>query len=181
MPRPPETYPPRRYRHRASVEFQLWVVPKTRSSSNLGAGLLLLSLVFKPHTLPPVARCTLGSGHQKPLDSSLSAPARTPQTTMTAPTKAQPWKAAWPPAGPQNTTTGNGVEYGVNKGEVAVVDGTAANVKPKAQPWKAAWPPAAQQEPAEGRVEYGVGKGEVAVVDGTAANVKPAKKDERSS
>jgi len=68
------------------------------------------------------------------------------------------------------------------KGEVAVVDGTAANVKPKAQPWKAAWPPAAQQEPAEGRVEYGVGKGEVAVVDGTAANVKPAKKkDERSS
>lgn len=94
---------------------------------------------------------------------------------MVATQKTQPWKAAWPPAEQQSCP--NGVEYGVAKGEVAVVDGTAANVKPQAktQPWKAAWPPVEQQSCPNG-VEYGVAKGDVAVVDGTAANVKPAKK-----
>ncbi|EOO01750.1 hypothetical protein UCRPA7_2746 [Phaeoacremonium minimum UCRPA7] len=93
---------------------------------------------------------------------------------MTA-TKSQPWKAAWPPAEQQNAC--EGIEYGVEKGDTVVVDGTAANVKPKAQPWKAAWPPA-EQKTCPG-VEYGVAKGEIAVVDGTAANVKPAKKEQK--
>jgi hypothetical protein len=39
--------------------------------------------------------------------------------------KAQPWKAHWPPAEAKAT---EGVEYGVKKGEVVVVDGTSAKV-----------------------------------------------------
>jgi hypothetical protein len=91
-------------------------------------------------------------------------------------TKAQPWKASWPPA--DQNQNASGIEYGVEKGATVVVDGTAANVKPstKAQPWKAAWPPADQKTGAG--VEYGVQKGDTVVVDGTAANVKPAKKTE---
>jgi hypothetical protein len=98
----------------------------------------------------------------------------------TALNKSQPWKAAWPPAEQQACPETSGIEYGVNKGEIAVVDGTAANVKPqtanKSQPWKAAWPPAAVEQKSEACIEYGVNKGDIAVVDGTAANVKPARK-----
>jgi hypothetical protein len=89
-------------------------------------------------------------------------------------TKAQPWKANWPPV--EQKVANAGIEYGVAKGDTVVVDGTAANVRPKAQPWKASWPPAEQKSCAG--VDYGLAKGEVAVVDGTAANVKPAKKEE---
>jgi hypothetical protein len=45
--------------------------------------------------------------------------------------KVQPWKAAWPPV--QQAPSCPGIEYGVAKGDVAVVDGTAANVKPQSQ------------------------------------------------
>jgi hypothetical protein len=38
--------------------------------------------------------------------------------------KTQPWKSHWPPA-PKATA---GVEYGVEKGNVVVVDGTSAKV-----------------------------------------------------
>ncbi|CAK7197986.1 hypothetical protein SEUCBS139899_000640 [Sporothrix eucalyptigena] len=109
--------------------------------------------------------------------------------------KVQPWKAAWPavePHDPANATTSSdaSIEYGIAKGDIAVVDGTAANVKPaaplrlehsfsssatpeKTQPWKASWPGA--EAPASNAVtEYGVTKGDIAVVDGTAANVKPS-------
>lgn len=41
--------------------------------------------------------------------------------------KAQPWKAHWPPMEVQE---GSGVEYGVEKGAVVVVDGTSAKVGP---------------------------------------------------
>lgn len=106
--------------------------------------------------------------------------------------KAQPWKATWPPV--ESTTdapdhasrapaSSPAVEYGVAKGDIAVVDGTAANVKPaaplrlqqsdKAQPWKASWPGAAAPA-ADAAAEYGVSKGDTVVVDGTAANVKPS-------
>jgi hypothetical protein len=44
--------------------------------------------------------------------------------------KTQPWKAAWPPAEQQACPLDSGVEYGVEKGEIAVVDGAAANVRP---------------------------------------------------
>ncbi|EPE07648.1 hypothetical protein F503_00370 [Ophiostoma piceae UAMH 11346] len=112
------------------------------------------------------------------------------------PEKTQPWKAAWPPAEARSTTTDSSetaaaavVDYGVAKGNVAVVDGTAANVKPsmrlqqseKTQPWKASWPAEAlvpAQSAAE-TTEYGVAQGDIAVVDGTAANVKPKKKTVR--
>lgn len=39
--------------------------------------------------------------------------------------KCQPWKAHWPPAA---KATEEGVEYGVEKGQVVVVDGTSAKV-----------------------------------------------------
>jgi hypothetical protein len=101
--------------------------------------------------------------------------------------KIQPWKTAWPPAEQQQSCPlDNGIEYGVSKGEIAVVDGTAANVKPQAtktQPWKAAWPPATSEQKCDNvpGVEYGVAKGDIAVVDGTAANIKPAKKKDENS
>lgn len=41
--------------------------------------------------------------------------------------KAQPWKAHWPPA---DTKAQPGVEYGVEKGGVIVVDGTSVRVSP---------------------------------------------------
>lgn len=41
--------------------------------------------------------------------------------------KAQPWKAHWPPV---EAKEGSGVEYGVEKGAVIVVDGTSAKVSP---------------------------------------------------
>ncbi|KAG4420757.1 hypothetical protein IFR04_006143 [Cadophora malorum] len=40
--------------------------------------------------------------------------------------KTQPWKAHWPPA----SKAASGVEYGIEKGEVVVVDGTSARVSP---------------------------------------------------
>ena len=40
--------------------------------------------------------------------------------------KTQPWKVHWPPA----FKAAPGVEYGVEKGEVVVVDGTSARVSP---------------------------------------------------
>jgi hypothetical protein len=43
--------------------------------------------------------------------------------------KAQPWKKNWPPA--ETKACPNGIEYGVGKGEVVVVDGTSATLKPK--------------------------------------------------
>ncbi|KAL1898910.1 hypothetical protein Sste5346_003321 [Sporothrix stenoceras] len=100
-----------------------------------------------------------------------------------ADSKTQPWKAAWP-VDENNKTSSSSIEYGVSKGDVAVVDGTAANVKPtarvtsdsassKAQPWKASWPGADTPSSASGN-EYGVAKGDTVVVDGTAANVKPS-------
>jgi hypothetical protein len=49
-----------------------------------------------------------------------------PQTIVQ---KSQPWKKNWPPA--ENKACPNGIEYGVEKGGVVVVDGTSANVKPK--------------------------------------------------
>jgi hypothetical protein len=39
--------------------------------------------------------------------------------------KSQPWKAHWPPPA---KATEEGVEYGVEKGQVVVVDGTSAKV-----------------------------------------------------
>jgi len=41
--------------------------------------------------------------------------------------KAQPWKAHWPP---KENKAAEGVEYGVEKGAVIVVDGTSARVAP---------------------------------------------------
>jgi len=41
--------------------------------------------------------------------------------------KAQPWKAHWPPV---EAKEASGVEYGVEKGAVIVVDGTSAKVSP---------------------------------------------------
>lgn len=41
--------------------------------------------------------------------------------------KAQPWKAHWPP---RENKAVEGVEYGVEKGAVIVVDGTSARVAP---------------------------------------------------
>jgi len=38
--------------------------------------------------------------------------------------KTQPWKAHWPP--PAKAT--EGIEYGVEKGQVVVVDGTSAKI-----------------------------------------------------
>ncbi|KAH6675315.1 hypothetical protein F5X68DRAFT_214311 [Plectosphaerella plurivora] len=89
--------------------------------------------------------------------------------------KSQPWKKNWPPA--DDKSCPDGIEYGVKAGETAVVDGTAANIKPqKIQPWKAAWPPAASQNPSSSTgIEYGAGKGDTVVVDGTAANIKPTR------
>lgn len=106
---------------------------------------------------------------------------------MTA--KTQPWKAALPALQQKSAAAScpDGIEYGVRKGETAVVDGTAANVKPKAksQPWKASWPPVEAQQQVTtacpNGIEYGVAKGDIAVVDGTAANVKPAKKKDETS
>ncbi len=110
--------------------------------------------------------------------------------------KTQPWKALRADASSNTDAPDNAlhaaaapsaIEYGVAKGDIAVVDGTAANVKPaaplclqqsatdKAQPWKASWPGAATPG-AGSETEYGVAKGDVAVVDGTAANVKPSNK-----
>ena len=43
--------------------------------------------------------------------------------------KTQPWKKNWPPA--QAQACPNGIEYGVEKGNTVVVDGTSANVKPQ--------------------------------------------------
>lgn len=40
--------------------------------------------------------------------------------------KTQPWRAHWPPTPPAKKA--EGVEYGVPKGEVVVVDGTSAKV-----------------------------------------------------
>ncbi|CAK7237882.1 hypothetical protein SBRCBS47491_010189 [Sporothrix bragantina] len=107
--------------------------------------------------------------------------------------KVQPWKAAWPATTANaNASPDTAVEYGVARGDIAVVDGTAANVKPaaplrleqaavKTQPWKASWPGAEaaaaglNTKSSAGTVaEYGVPKGDIAVVDGTAANVKPS-------
>lgn len=115
--------------------------------------------------------------------------------------KMQPWKAAWPAGdtrdahAPSNAAPASpsvAIEYGVAQGDVAVVDGTAANVRPamplrleqtlsgqeKTQPWKASWPGAAAAAADAGSfaaaAEYGVPKGDIAVVDGTAANVKPS-------
>ncbi|CAK7243709.1 MAG: hypothetical protein STHCBS139747_005236 [Sporothrix thermara] len=99
--------------------------------------------------------------------------------------KVQPWRAAWPAADTNASTNEASVEYGIAKGDVAVVDGTAANVRPaaplrldqsaahKTQPWKASWP-GAEAAAGPAAAEYGVPKGEIAVVDGTAANVKPS-------
>jgi hypothetical protein len=39
--------------------------------------------------------------------------------------KTQPWKAHWPPPAKQES----GIEYGVQKGEIVVVDGTFANIR----------------------------------------------------
>jgi hypothetical protein len=39
--------------------------------------------------------------------------------------KTQPWKAHWPAPVKQES----GIEYGVRKGEIVVVDGTFANVR----------------------------------------------------
>ncbi|CAK7219337.1 hypothetical protein SCUCBS95973_003786 [Sporothrix curviconia] len=107
--------------------------------------------------------------------------------------KVQPWKAAWPAANTNAATSPDtSVEYGIAKGDIAVVDGTAANVKPaaplrleqtataaaeKTQPWKASWPGAeapAGSNASLAAAEYGVPEGDIAVVDGTAANVKPS-------
>ncbi|ERS95850.1 hypothetical protein HMPREF1624_07927 [Sporothrix schenckii ATCC 58251] len=104
--------------------------------------------------------------------------------------KIQPWKAAWPAVEARASGSSTPpVEYGVAKGDLAVVDGTAANVKPsarvtaesaeaaeKTQPWKASWPGAATATAASTSSgnEYGVAKGDTVVVDGTAANVKPS-------
>jgi hypothetical protein len=41
--------------------------------------------------------------------------------------KEQPWKAQWPPV---DKASSGGVEYGVQKGEVIVVDGTSAKIAP---------------------------------------------------
>lgn len=103
--------------------------------------------------------------------------------------KTQPWKAAFPAVEARAHKTTSTIEYGVAKGDVAVVDGTAANVKPaaplrleqqgengdetKSQPWKASWPGADAPSSTSGN-EYGVAKGDTVVVDGTAANVKPS-------
>lgn len=104
--------------------------------------------------------------------------------------KTQPWKAAWPvdnktSTSSSSTSSTSPIEYGIAKGDVAVADGTAANIKPtarvtsdsadssKTQPWKASWPGA--DAPSSTTLnEYGVGKGDTVVVDGTAANVKPS-------
>jgi hypothetical protein len=40
--------------------------------------------------------------------------------------KTQPWRAHWPPPAKKE----EGIEYGVQKGEVVVVDGTSAKVSP---------------------------------------------------
>lgn len=115
------------------------------------------------------------------LSSSPTTTLRT--TTAMADSKSQPWKGAWPA---DNQTSSSSIEYGISKGDVAVVDGTAANVKPtarvtsesesaessKTQPWKASWPGA--DAPSSTLNEYGVAKGDTVVVDGTAANVKPS-------
>jgi hypothetical protein len=45
-----------------------------------------------------------------------------PSTTTTE--KIQPWKAHWPAPAKQES----GIEYGVQKGQVVVVDGTSAKV-----------------------------------------------------
>jgi hypothetical protein len=41
--------------------------------------------------------------------------------------KSQPWRAHWPPT---DHKTQSGVEYGVKKGDVIVVDGTSVRVSP---------------------------------------------------
>jgi hypothetical protein len=41
--------------------------------------------------------------------------------------KEQPWKAHWPPV---DKASNKGVEYGMQKGEVIVVDGTSAKIAP---------------------------------------------------
>ncbi|KAK1725291.1 uncharacterized protein BDZ83DRAFT_620371 [Colletotrichum acutatum] len=48
------------------------------------------------------------------------------------PTKSQPWKRTWPPQTQDAATRGAtaGVDYGAKRGEVVVVDGTSANLKP---------------------------------------------------
>jgi riboflavin synthase alpha subunit len=42
--------------------------------------------------------------------------------------KEQPWKAHWPPV--VNKVSCEGVEYGVQKGEMIVVDGTSVTIAP---------------------------------------------------
>jgi hypothetical protein len=49
------------------------------------------------------------------------------QNQPCAQAKAQPWKSHWPPATAKETS---GVEYGVEKGKVIVVDGTSAKTSP---------------------------------------------------
>jgi hypothetical protein len=41
--------------------------------------------------------------------------------------KEQPWKAHWPPV---DKASSEGVEYGMQKGELIVVDGTSAKIAP---------------------------------------------------
>jgi hypothetical protein len=42
--------------------------------------------------------------------------------------KEQPWKVHWPPV--DNKASSPGVEYGVQKGEMIVVDGTSVTIAP---------------------------------------------------
>jgi hypothetical protein len=48
-------------------------------------------------------------------------------TTPCQVVKDQPWKAHWPPV---DKASSGEVEYGVQKGEVIVVDGTSAKIAP---------------------------------------------------
>jgi riboflavin synthase alpha subunit len=43
--------------------------------------------------------------------------------------KEQPWKAHWPPV--VNKASSEGVEYGMQKGEIIVVDGTSVTIAPR--------------------------------------------------
>ncbi|EFX06430.1 hypothetical protein CMQ_6751 [Grosmannia clavigera kw1407] len=109
--------------------------------------------------------------------------------------KTQPWKKAWPPteyqaasASATAAAAATPIDFGVAEGDIVVVDGTAANVKPaaplrlhrseKTQPWKASWTghAASAAACATSSVDYGVAQGDTVVVDGTAASVKPSAK-----
>ncbi|KAF6820118.1 hypothetical protein CPLU01_12843 [Colletotrichum plurivorum] len=89
-------------------------------------------------------------------------------------TKSQPWKKNWPP---RDDACIEGIEYGVEKGQTVVVDGTSAPLKlTKTQPWKNSWPPQesdGQKDTCARGIEFGVKEGETVVVDGTSANIKP--------